>query len=182
MISCWLLYFDLQIFNRIDPTLELIILVTFFVTLVIQSDSVQHFKTSRRGRVHHDDSKSYINARSGMLSWCGRWRWATVPSILPGNHHFAQGCRECDSNTMGPLSISAITFVSTHTSDLANGGSDVMVQFLGLLNHPINHVFIYFYGGTRSHWFIHPHWERRGCANRISCREIRAMSGKIRNS
>lgn len=56
----------------------------------MQSDSVQYYRTSRKGKMHHDTLESYCNGESGMLLWSGRWRYAKVPSVLTGNWHFAQ--------------------------------------------------------------------------------------------
>ena len=61
------------------------------ICIYIQGASVKRFRTSKRCRVHPEDSKPYSNAVSETLFRRGRWRCVKVPSFRAGNRHFARG-------------------------------------------------------------------------------------------
>ncbi|GBL99248.1 hypothetical protein AVEN_177293-1 [Araneus ventricosus] len=71
-----------------------------------------------------------------------------LPQLLGEEHISASTRQNIWFQHQGPLPISAVTFISTKTLDLANSESDVVVRCVGLLDHRSYHVLISFYGGV----------------------------------
>lgn len=89
--------------------------------IYIQDVSVQCYKPSKRGSVRHKNSKLCRNARSEMLFWRGRWRYAKVLSVLPGKCHFAQEHRvsRMAKYMNAELANMQLTCGAAHCSELA---------------------------------------------------------------